>query len=514
MYIVSGKQMEKIDQIAIRDWGIPQEVLMENAGLRVLDNVEKELGSLQDKIVLIVVGRGNNGGDGLVVARHLVQRGCDVRIFILGDKEFTGAALVNYNIAKKLPLKIYEIKDDKGLHLLKLTMHYTDLVVDAVFGTGLSGEIRGLAKETIEIINESKAYVVAVDIPSGVDADTGLVSTTSVKADLTVCFGLPKLGIFLSPGKEFAGKTVIADIGIPQGVYEQVRPDFFLTDRDFVGKNLPCRFEESHKYNYGHLLLIGGSLGMMGAVNLAARGGFALGAGLVTAAVPRSIQAQLAATIPELITRAITENSDEGTISFQAKNELLELLKGKSAIVFGPGLRDYSDNRILEFLVSEAESPLVIDADGLNMLAKDLNILYKAKVPIIITPHPGEMARLLKATSTEVQEDRISSARLISEEYGIWVVLKGNRTLISDPQGKIYFNPTGGPALATAGTGDVLAGMIGAMLGQNENIEAALTTAVYLHGLAGDYVAKSIGEISSTAGDVVSAVVKVIKEFK
>lgn len=511
MFVVTGKEMAAIDKKAIEEWNIPELILMENAGLRVVEEIKECFSDLAQLKVIIIAGKGNNGGDGLVIARHLVNQGADVKIFTLGKKNYKGAALVNYELAQKLPIKWQSIENENNLHLLRLSLHYTDLVIDALFGTGFRGSVQGLAQRVIEIINESDCPTLAVDIPSGLDADTGKVTGPCMMADTTVTFQLPKIGLIVQPGCNFVGKLKVVDISIPKQLIEDFNLNKYLIDEKMVFNIIPRRKKDSHKGNYGHLLIIGGSQGMMGAVNLAARGAFALGAGLVTALVPRSIQPTLAGSLPELITKPAMETSI-GTLGLISEGDISEVLPQKSAIVFGPGLG--KNNEIQELLgvfLQKAKVPVVIDADGLNALAERLDILANAKVPVILTPHPGEMGRLLQEPIGSIQEDRLEKAGFLAQMYGVWVVLKGYRTVIAGPQGEIYINPTGSPALATAGTGDVLAGMIGALLGQVEDIGQALCAAVYLHGSAGEKVAEEIGEISSKAGDVVAALSQIIK---
>lgn len=512
MFIVTGKEMAEIDKIASRDWQIPEVILMENAGLRVVEEINNQLGKMEGKKVVIIAGKGNNGGDGLVIARHLCNQGAEVKVFLLGKKEYEGAALANYKMAQKLPIKWHVLENENSLHLLKLTLHYADIIVDALFGTGFKGTIKGLAVKVIETCNESNGYKFSVDVPSGLNADTGEVSGPCIRADFTVTFALPKLGLLIQPGIDYTGQLKVVDISIPSKLITELGLNKTLLTKELIKNNLPLRTANSHKGSYGHLLIIGGSLGMMGAVHLAGNGGFALGAGLVSAAVPRSIQASLAGSFPELITHPLAE-TPQGTLGFISGPDILNCLEGKTALVFGPGIGKHNEIiALLKWLANQLTVPLIIDADGLNTLAQELNFLKEVKIPVILTPHPGEMARLLGVSVQEVQTNRLDLAQALAEDYGVWVVLKGNKTVITTPQGEIYLNPSGGPALATAGTGDVLAGMIGAMVGQTQDITQAICTAVYLHGLAGEYVAAEVGDISSRASDLIKAIPQVIKK--
>ncbi|MFZ5944425.1 MAG: NAD(P)H-hydrate dehydratase [Bacillota bacterium] len=511
MFIVTGQEMARIDRLAVEHWGIPELVLMENAGIQVVEYLKKKFSPMKGKKVVIAAGKGNNGGDGLVIARHLSNLGADVKMFLLGTKEYKGAALVNYKIAQKLPIKWHTLDNENSLHLFKLSLHYTDIVIDALFGTGFKGEMSSTAAKAINIINESGCYILAVDIPSGINADNGQTAETCVHADTTVTFALPKLGLIVNPGCDFAGNLAIVDISIPNTLVDSLNINKILLTPDDVYNYIPKRSKDCHKGNFGHLLIVGGSQGMVGAVHLAAQGAFALGAGLVTGAVPRSIQSSLAGSFPELITMPLAE-TPQGSLGFLSGAEIASSLLGKTAVVLGPGLGRNSELlSLIKWLLEQIEIPIVIDADGLNALAEDLEILRVCKAPVILTPHPGEMARLLKTDTAHVQSDRIKSAVGLAETYKVWVVLKGVNTIIAAPDGKIYINTTGSPSLATAGTGDVLSGMIGALVGQCEDIDGAICTAVFLHGLAGELVTEERGSISSKAGDIVEAVPKILQ---
>ncbi|NMA01635.1 MAG: NAD(P)H-hydrate dehydratase [Clostridia bacterium] len=515
MFLVTSQEMAEIEQKTIHEWGIPAIILMENAGLKVVEEIKNLTEDLKGKKITVIAGRGNNGGDALVVARHLYNQGADIKVFLVGNKEFTGPSLVNYEIAQKLPLTFYSIDNDNDLHLLKLTLHYTDFLVDGLFGTGFQGQAKGMARKVIETINEYNCYKIAIDLPSGVNADNGKVLGPCIKADSTVTFALPKVGLAVEPGISFAGTIKVVDISIPNEVIQEFNPQKIMVSKEIVNKYLPRRRSDSHKGTYGHLLIVGGSVGMMGAPYLSGRGGFALGAGLVTMVVPKSIQQGLATTLPEAMVHPASETG-EGTLGLVSGPEILKFAKDKSAIVIGPGMGFNQETApLLKWLLSQKElenTPIVIDADALKGLGQDLSILKDCKVPVIITPHPGEMARILKTSPRKVQENRIEVSQELAKEWGIWVVLKGKNTIIATPQGQILVNPTGSPALATAGTGDILAGMIGAIVGQNQDLTYGIATAVYLHGLAGQYVSQQIGEISSKALDIIDSVAMVIKK--
>lgn len=515
MFLVTGKEMSEIEQKTIVDWGIPQIVLMENAGLKVVAEIKLLVKELKGKKIILIVGKGNNGGDALVVARHLSNNGADVKVFLVGHKEFTEASLINYEIAQRLPITFYSVVNDNDLHLLKLNLHYTDILVDGLFGTGFQGQAKGMAKKVIETVNEYNCYKISIDLPSGLNADNGKVLGPCIKADMTVTFALPKVGLAIEPGIGFAGEIKVADISIPHQVIKDYNPQKLMLTKEIINRYLPRRKSDSHKGTYGHLLIIGGSVGMMGAPYLSGRGGFALGAGLVTIVVPKSIQQGLATTLPEAMVHPVAE-TDGGTLGLVSGPDILKLAKGKNAIVIGPGMGfNQETTPLLKWLLSQKELeniPVIIDADALKGLGQDLNMLKDFKTPVIITPHPGEMARILKISPREVQENRLEVSERLAKDWGIWVVLKGKNTIIATPKGQILVNPTGSAALATAGTGDILAGMMGALIGQSQNITYAIATAVYLHGLAGQLVSQQIGEISSKALDIINSVPMVIKK--
>lgn len=511
MFLVTGKEMAEIDKLVIEKWKIPELILMENAGMQVVRIIKQKLGDLQGRKITIIVGKGNNGGDGLVIARHLCNLGADVKVFLISTN-FRGAAQINYNIAKKLPIKWYELDNKNSLHVLKLSLYYTEVIVDALLGTGLKGQVYGIGEKVIQIVNSTKCWKIAVDIPSGLEADTGKVKGPCIKADQTVTFALPKIGLVVPPGISYVGELNIVDISFPRDIYQDLKINRYLLNKDKIRNFLPKREPDCYKNTFGHVLVIGGSRNMMGAVHLAASGALKMGAGLVSAAIPKSIQGSLASSLPEMITYPVPEN-EQGTLGLVSGKDILENLENKKVIVFGPGMGKNSEiGAFLKWLLEKTNIPFVIDADGLNALSTELDILKDVQSPVVLTPHPGEMARLLNVSTQEIQENRIDLAHLLAVDYGVWVVLKGYKTIIATPQGEIFVNPTGSPALATAGTGDILAGMIGAMIGQINNITDAICSAVYLHGLAGEIVSYEIGDISSKARDILKAIPKAIKE--
>ncbi|MGI6037517.1 MAG: NAD(P)H-hydrate dehydratase [Limnochordia bacterium] len=492
MRLVTGQEMAHIDKGAIEEYGIPGIVLMENAGLQVIKAMERRWGDLTSKRIVIMAGPGNNGGDGFVIARHLVNRGIWTRVFLVGSKErVAGDARVNLEILEKLGVGITYINGEDNKVPLALAL--ADIVVDALLGTGFRGKLRPPYGSLIDQINASGRPVVAVDIPSGVDSSTGSVEK-AVQGTLTVSFGLPKLGTFLFPGADYVGQLEIVDIGLPRPLLD-TGGEVFLSTSQYVHQVLPVRSQDSHKGTYGHLLLLAGSPGMAGAAVLAARGALRAGVGLVSIGVPPGLETLVAPQIPEAMVHPLTGKP----------GQLEGLLARASAVALGPGLGQGSHAyRLLETLLDRITLPLVIDADGLNILAQGgyLDRLPRNAKPIVFTPHPGEMARLTGLRVDQIQANRLAIAREYAQKWGVILVLKGAQTVIAGPQGQAYLNPTGNPGMATGGSGDVLTGVIGSLLAQGMAGQEAAVAGVYLHGQAGDLAAGKLGMEGVIAGDL------------
>jgi NAD(P)H-hydrate epimerase len=381
----------------------------------------------------------------------------------------------------------------------------SDLIVDALLGTGLSAPATGPYRTTIEAINDAGRPVIAVDLPSGIHADTGAVLGTAVRAALTITFGLPKLGLYVGAGIDHAGEVHVADIGIPPRYVDAVESRITLLTMDSVRRLLPKRIPSAHKGTYGHVGLIAGSVGKTGAAALAAAGALRAGAGLVTVATAASQPPIVAGLVVEAMTAPLAEGAP-GFIGQGAWDVVTELVASRDAVAVGPGVGlDAETQELVRRLVVEGRVPTVIDADGLTALAGHLDILRSAPAPRCLTPHPGEMARLLGASVAEVQRDRIAVARDFATSYRAHVVLKGAVSVIAAPDGTVLLNPTGNPGMASGGTGDVLTGVVGALLARGLAPSDALASAVYLHGLAGDIAAARVGEESLIARDVVAA---------
>jgi NAD(P)H-hydrate epimerase len=475
---------------------------MENAGRQVVAAMEAMHSDLLERQVAILCGRGNNGGDGFVIARTLVQRGVAVAVFLMGRvADVRGDARTNLEILGRLGITVVEVADSQAweLHLSEVTD--CTLIVDAIFGTGLTTPISGYLESVIADVNAAGIPIVAVDLPSGLSADTADTIGDSIDAGLTVTLGAPKLPLVLPPAETRAGDIVIADIGIPSGIFEALDgPRIELLTRASMRELIPPRMPDSHKGDYGRVLVIAGSRGKTGAAHLAAVGALRSGAGLVTVATPGHAQAIVSTMGPEYMTEAIEETEDG--LDPEAVDRILEL--ARDVVAVGPGLGQADGTkRFVQALVDRATMPLVIDADGLNAFAGDPDRLAgREGRPVIMTPHPGEMARLVGMSTDEVQSSRVEIARNFAIAHHVFVVLKGHRTLIATPDEKVFINPTGNPGMATGGTGDVLTGMIAAWLAQLLDAEAACKLAVYLHGMAGDLAEADEGEVAMTSADL------------
>jgi hydroxyethylthiazole kinase-like uncharacterized protein yjeF len=504
MQLATAAQMREIDRRAIQERGIPGLALMENAGIAVLRVVRERLDESGGRRVAIVCGKGNNGGDGLVVARHLRQLGAEARVVLLArGADLGGDAAANWRAARDVGVPIREAAEGDVRAAVLEAVRDAAVVVDAILGTGVTGEVRGPAREAIEAINETGARrVVAVDIPSGADSDTGRVLGACVRADHTVTLGLPKVGLYVYPAAKFCGRVVVDDIGIPQDLLA-IETGVELIEPARVAAILPTLPPDAHKGDAGRLVVVAGSVGMTGAAALCCEAAMRMGAGLVYLCCPESLNDILEVKLTEPITRPMPE-TDARTLSLAAAEPILALANTADALVLGPGLSTHPETaRCVQRLVREARAPCLVDADGLNCLADTPDLLAKMPAPKVISPHPGELARLTGATTAEIQDARLVAARAASERFGAVVVLKGAGTIVAEPSGRVAVNPTGNPGMASGGTGDVLAGMIGTLLAQRVDPFDAAVAAVYLHGLAGDLSATRTGTRCVVATDLI-----------
>ncbi|TYP53303.1 NAD(P)H-hydrate dehydratase [Thermosediminibacter litoriperuensis] len=517
MKVVSPSTMREIDRRAIEDFGVPGVVLMENASREVAAAVWRIWERVKDNRrippkVAVFCGRGNNGGDGFGAARHLANMGFEVRVFVAADPtEITGDAAVNFEIVRRMGIPVIPLRGENDLE--KARGFYTESFagVDALFGTGLRGEITGFHRKVIEFINEGGCPVVAVDIPSGICGLTGKILGAAVRAEVTVTMGLPKIGLLLYPGASYAGIITLADIGLPAKILDDVKAEGLLLDRQVISCYFKPYAPDAHKGDFGRVFIIAGSKGMTGAAVLAGLGAARCGAGLVTLGVPEGLNDILEVKVTEVMTLPLPQ-TPAGSLSIKALEPALEFARKCDAVAMGPGLSRHEETaEFVKKFVTESPVPVVIDADGLNALSEYPGMLKKAKAPVVITPHPGEMARLLSITAGEVQENRWDAVREACDRFGCTVVLKGARTLVASPDHPVSINPTGNPGMATGGSGDVLTGMIAALAARGLKCHEAAAAGVYLHGLAGDLAAREKGEIPLIAGDIIDHIHEAFK---
>ncbi len=504
MRVLNTQQMREADRRTIEDIGIASIVLMENAGRQVVAALESTFDHLDAMRVAVLCGRGNNGGDGFVVSRILSERGYDVGTYLLGHTaDVAGDARANLDVLRHLGQDVVEVGDAAAWELQGVAVTTADLIVDALFGTGLHGPLAGLAETVVADVNASDTPVVSIDLPSGLSADSADVSGPAVEAALTVTLGAPKLPLVLPPAEPLAGTLIIADIGIPEAVIEGLDgPRVEILTRPAMRALVEPRAADSHKGDYGRLLIVGGSAGKTGAVAMTAMAALRSGAGLVTVATPRSCLPIVASLGTEFMTLGLSEGAD-GAVSPEAIEHVLAVRADVLAV--GPGLgRSPDAAAFVHGLVARAGVPLVLDADALNAFEGRTDALVgRDGVDIIITPHPGEMARLVGLTIEDVQAHRVDVAREFARSHRVHVVLKGHRTIVASPDGNVAINLTGNPGMATGGTGDVLTGMVAAWFGQMLDADAAARLAVHLHGLAGDLAEADEGEVALIAGDLV-----------
>ncbi|MFZ5469402.1 MAG: NAD(P)H-hydrate dehydratase [Myxococcota bacterium] len=492
---LTAQQMRTLDR-ASETHGMPASLLMENAG-SALAEVAMRLCGPQGRFV-VMCGRGNNGGDGLVAARHLAAAGRTVHVELLAQPEqLEGEPARNHRALSAAGVSTAPIPEE-------LPIGPGDVVIDALLGTGLSRAPDAKYGEAIGRISSWRAAgakILAADIPSGLQSDNGQPFAPCVRADATVAFGALKLGQALEPGASVCGALEVADIGIPKAAQSGLEgpPVYLLEEADVRGR-LPVRRPDTHKGSYGHLLVVAGSWGKTGAAALTGLAALRAGAGLVTVAARPEALVPVMSHAPELMGIELVA---DGALGVADLNSLLEAAEGKQAMVIGPGIpRGEETPRLLGALLEELSLPCVLDADALNALAGHLDVLQHAKAPLLLTPHPGEMARLLGKSTAEIQQDRIGAVRALATAHHVVVVLKGARTLIAREDGTVFISPTGNPGLATAGTGDVLAGLCGSLLGQGLSPEDAAVTGVYAHGLAGDVMVERTGMMGLIASDL------------
>lgn len=515
MYVVNAQEMRELDRQTIQDLGIPAVVLMEVAGRAVAQEVKKR--ARAGSCVTILAGHGNNGGDGLVAARHLALAGYETHIWLIGKTERMGADVRRFwEVCERLSLPTHVYSAAKA-NECRFQLERSDIVIDGLLGTGITGDVRPPMRQVIDMLNRSHVpLVVAVDVPSGVDTDSGKVLAEAVRAHCTVTFAFPKWCHYLAPAAELTGELIVADIGIPKSFANLYPVCTRVTDKSYWSGTIRSRAAFSHKGVYGHVLVIGGKRGMAGAPALASRAVLKTGAGLVTTAVPSGIQNVIASHLPEGLTWGIGE-VDAETWHADSAVAIVERLHRYDAVVIGPGMGRFpQDTKWLQTLLASAKCPVILDADALNIVADDRHLLDARRggraireggaPPIVLTPHPGEMARLLQCDTPHIEQKRPQVALELAKMTEAVVVLKGRYSLTAFPDGRQFINTTGTPAMAKGGSGDVLAGMIAANIAQGHKIDVVVPFAVTLHGYAGELAAASDSEYSVLATDIVQQI--------
>jgi len=507
MRLVKASEIKEMDRITIHEIGIPGAVLMENAARGATRIFLEHFDPAANSHVVVICGPGNNGGDGYVMARYLSQAGLRIIVLVLADLgRISGDALTNLEIIKRMDLDIREVPGPKEWKKIRMSLADCDYIIDGILGTGLNAPVRDYYGKVIEDVNASGKPVMAIDIPSGLNADTGGITGVAVRADLTVTFGFPKLGQMLYPGADLVGRLARIDIGIPDSVAERVKAAYQMLEPDDFAELFTEEKKDIHKGARGHLLILAGSTGKTGAATLAALGALRAGAGLVTLGIPKSLNNILETKLTEAMTVPLPE-TDEGSLALKAKDDIYRLVEGKSALAIGPGLSTNPEtSALIREIVTGCELPMVIDADGLNALAGDADAMKGLDAKKILTPHPGEMGRLTGLKSGDVQQDRAGTVYRFAKEHGCCLVLKGARTLVAEPGGKVYLNPTGNPALSSGGSGDVLTGLISGFLARGWPTVSAATAGVYMHGLAADLLAEDMGEVGVLAGELLDVI--------
>ncbi len=510
MNLVTASEMQAMDRKTIEEFGIPGVILMENAGRGATRFFMDTMLTEKARRIGVMAGRGNNGGDGYVIARYLTQHGCAVTVFLLSSKSrVKGDAAANLNLLAPLGVPVIELPDAKTFEDHKDQLVQQDIWIDAILGTGLNSNVRGYFKTVIEFINHQGKPVFAVDIPSGLNSDTGRPCGVALQATATATFAYAKTGHLLYPGATYSGALGVVDIGIPPHIAEAVAPKqglVRLLTPERLQDALPPRPPDAHKGGSGHLLVVAGSPGKTGAAAMTAMSAMRVGAGLVTIALPETINQTLENQVVEAMTAPLPATPD-GQLDESALEPLLKLLEGKQGLAIGPGLGVVTPEtgRLVRTLIRESRVPTVIDADGLNHLVGHTALLQEASAPLVLTPHPGEMARLMESTPAEVQEDRITIARQFAKTHEVYLILKGARTVIAQPDGGGAINPTGNAGMASGGMGDVLTGCIAGLAVQGCALDAAAQIGVFIHGAAADHLADGIGSQGYLATEVMHA---------
>lgn len=514
MKLVTAEQMASVDRKTMEQEGISGLDLMERAGSRVFEAARDLLGCLEHKAVAVVCGKGNNGGDGFVVARLLHQQEVRAKVFLLAAKgDPRGEARTNLHRALESGVDVHEVLADHDVAAMKEELRHFNLVIDAIFGTGIQGEVSGAPGQSIEAINASGRPVVAVDVPSGLDTDTGKILGTCVQAAVTVTFGLPKIGHLFYPGRARCGVVKVVDIGFPARVIDALDCRVHLTTSEDAAKLLPRREPTVHKGACGRVLVIAGSVGMTGAAALASEAALRSGAGLVTLGLPASLNDVMEVKLTEVMTRPLPEVRKRRCLSLRALGEIRSLVADADVLAIGPGMgRCPETQELARRVVAETRIPMVIDADALNALAGTLDPLKQEDRDVVLTPHAGEFSRLSGSPISDILARPREAATQFAQEMGATLVLKNAPSMVATSDGSLFVNPTGNPGLATAGAGDVLTGILAGMLAQGLEGKEAAPLGVFLHGWAGDLAKAEGSEMGLIAGDVLRAIPAAISD--
>ena len=515
--LATADQMQAFDRTAIRKLGISGLLLMENAGRAFVDELARRIVPLSGKQVVIFCGKGNNGGDGYVVARQLLNRGCHIDVVLLcRRRDVQGDAKTNLDILFKLmpqwktALSIKEVSSASQFNRLK----GTDLIIDAIFGTGFKGRASGIYVRAIQWINKQKCFVASVDICSGANASTGIVESETVNADLTVTMGLAKVGHYVGAGREHSGEVIVADISIPKIVLDRGDVRMYRVLSEDVRTSLPKRPLTAHKYSVGKIFVLAGSRKFTGAPFMCAQAAMRTGAGAVILGTPTSVHSMLARRFTEVMIDPLNETSD-GSVSLSAYDSIIDRAGWADVVVVGPGLsRDSETQNLLLKLIQKIKKPLVLDADALFAVAGKPKVLARRKQSTILTPHTGELGTIIRKDPSEIELLRVQVAREAANSLRCIVCLKGSPTVTATFEGGTYLNTTGNPGMATIGSGDILTGVIGALLAQGMPPVEAAYSGVFIHGLAGDTAASKLGERSVMALDILDCISDALKQIQ
>ncbi|MBF4695349.1 NAD(P)H-hydrate dehydratase [Fusibacter ferrireducens] len=513
MKIAVEKDIREIDLRANEKYRISQIVLMENSGIALAEEVKKHVN--RHSKVIIVVGMGNNGGDGLVCARHLHNESYSVKIFMIGNlKKLSEHANQNFEIIKHLNIPVEMINDIGGVKKLGKLIAYDDVVVDCIFGIGITKDVEGVYELAIDAINDSEGYIISCDMPSGIHASEGLVMKTAVRADKTVALCLPKVGNIMYPAAEYNGELVVKKISVPNELIAEMSLPLETISHEFIKQLIPKRQRNSHKGVYGKASIIAGSFGMTGAAILCGKSALRSGVGLLKLIIPESLHTIITTSVPEAVTVPLAETR-KGVFGINQVEKLVQTCDAADVIAIGPGCGQNAEmNEILRHLITLVDKPVIIDADGLNTLAKHVDVLENKLNKVVLTPHPGEMSRLTNLPLEVINQHPIRTASEFAHKWQVIVVLKGARTVVALPSGQIYINVNGNPGMATAGSGDVLTGIITSLVAQGLTPENAAIAGVYIHGYSGDLMVSQKGEYGLIAGDLIEGITHVFRNLE